>query len=203
MRSPCEHLAHVLDGAHAAAHGACHLGLSDTRQVGHSTSDTRQPAAGAFMTISRGYPNLRSARLRLSSASRPAARIGPRSRIPSPVRRRTRRASSQLPAAPAAARRLAAGCGGGPGPGRRSPPAGRRGRPPRTPGRLGHDRRAERPRDLTRPVGGAVVDDDRPEAGRHPLEHPRQCQRLIQARQDHVNDHGCAVPPELAADRSW
>jgi hypothetical protein len=42
-----------------------------------------------------------------------------------------------------------------------------------------------------RPVGGAVVDDDRAEASGHPLKNPGQSRRLVQARQDHVYDHGC------------
>ena len=38
-----------------------------------------------------------------------------------------------------------------------------------------------------------MVDDNRPKAGWHPVENPRQCRNLVQARQDHVNDHGSDV----------
>ena len=59
--------------------------------------------------------------------------------------------------------------------------------------RLGYYRRTEAPGDLRRPIGGAVVYDDRTVAGGDPLEHPGQRARLVEAGKDHIDGHRLTV----------
>ncbi len=65
-------------------------------RYGTGWPSTLHPAAAARSTISSGHPERRSVRPRSSRSSRRATRMGPRSLRPSPVRRRTSRASTRL-----------------------------------------------------------------------------------------------------------
>ena len=69
------------------------------------------------------------------------------------------------------------------------------------PGRvLGDDGGAGRPGDVARAVGGAVVDHDRPVAGRHGGEERRQRRRFVEDGDDHVgHDIVCIRTPAYGA----
>ena len=184
-----------------------------------ATSSIAQPAAAARMTISSGHPNRRSRMPSPSSASRPAARIGPRSVRRTPVapaqlerERAVRDPAVQRAAATAGAehevggaathrlrderqltrveRRVAVHEADDVTP--RGPQPGEA-RGAEAGLRLEHHARAERGGELARAVGRPVVDHDRLVAGRHALQHPRQRLTLVQDRKDHVHN-GTPIP---------
>ena len=122
------------------------------RMVGDRQLRTVQPAAAARRTISSGQPKRRSRDAQREQRLRRAARIGPRSRSGTCVRRRSSRASSALAAGRAAARRRAPrGCA------RRARGRRRRRarRPPPAAGRAGSNEASQSMKQTTSSVRGA------------------------------------------------
>ena len=181
-----------------------------------SVSTIRQPAEAARSTISSGYPLRRSRMSSPCSASVRATRIGPMSVTCDAGDRRMRRERNALasractgqaercvgtrrPSTRSAPPSSSADEHAAVRPGRarrrrrtrRRSALGRRDacrdRGTESTSRLGHDGGAGTARDVRRPIGRPVVDDDRPVPRRHPPEHPGQRAHLVQARQHEID----------------